>query len=197
MLDSRDEACVELMRQIRASAQLQHAWIAQAWQADKGPHPAAAMLLSELFHRGECRPSELAKHRMVDVSVISRQIAQLADAGLIERRPAPEDGRASLLSVSERGHRALADWREQYIEFARRALHEWPAEDINELSDRLRAVNDDLRDVVAPGCRTRPLATAAAPALPAETPSPGTTSAPAPEAQPRPAPALSAQQGEH
>jgi DNA-binding MarR family transcriptional regulator len=176
-MDTRDEACVELMRQIRASSQLQHAWIAQAWQADKGPHPAAAILLSELAQRGECRPSELAKHRMVDVSVISRQIAQLAEADLIERRPAPEDGRASLLNVSERGHQVLADWREQYIEFARRALHEWPAEDINDLTSRLRAVNDDLREVVGPGCRTRPLATAtAAPALSA--------------------PALSAQQGE-
>ncbi|WP_158879435.1 MarR family winged helix-turn-helix transcriptional regulator [Amycolatopsis anabasis] len=140
-----DEASLELMRQLRASAQLQHGWIAQTWQDESGLHPAAAMLLADLAKHGESRPSELAKRRMVDVSVISRQIAQLTAAGFIDRRPAPEDGRAALIRVSERGERELLRWRELQTEFLRKALHNWDESEVHALTERLAAMNDDLR----------------------------------------------------
>src|SRR5438067_10466702 len=98
-----DEGGVELMRQLRMAGHLQNAWMTQAWQSNQGLHPAAALVLSDLAMHGESRPSEVAKRKMVDVSVVSRQIAQLTAAGLVDRRPAPEDGRASLVSVSEQG----------------------------------------------------------------------------------------------
>jgi DNA-binding MarR family transcriptional regulator len=98
--DTDDDVRVELMRELKTASQLQHAWIMQAWQSEPGLHPAAAMLLSDLAKNGEARPSELAKRRFVDLSVVSRQITQLSAAGLVDRRPAPEDGRASLVSVS-------------------------------------------------------------------------------------------------
>jgi DNA-binding MarR family transcriptional regulator len=88
-----EDVSVELMRQLRITGQMQHAWVTYAWQNQHGGlHPAAAMLLSDLAVHGESRPSELAKRRMVNFSVISRQIGQLSAAGLIDRRPAPEDG---------------------------------------------------------------------------------------------------------
>lgn len=146
-----DDASMELMRQLRASAQLQHGWIAQAWNAEPGIHPAAGMLLSELAHRGESRPSELAKRRMVDLSVISRQISQLAAAGLIERRPAPEDGRAALIRVSDQGKAQLERWRGLYIAFVKRALGNWTDEDVDALTRRLELMNEDLRDALG-GC---------------------------------------------
>lgn len=96
-----DEAGPELMQQLRTSGQLQNAWINQLWQKERAlPHPAAAPLLVDLAKHGESRLSELARRRMVDDSVISRQIAELTAAGLVDRRPAPEDGRGALLSVS-------------------------------------------------------------------------------------------------
>src|SRR4051812_12385539 len=115
--ESEDDARVELMRELKTSSQLQHAWLMQVWQANPGLHPAAAMLLSDLAKFGESRPSDVAKRRMVDISVVSRQIAQLSAAGLIDRRPAPEDGRASLISVSERGQEELLTWRGRYLDF--------------------------------------------------------------------------------
>ena len=143
--DDTDDVRVELMRELKTASQLQHAWIMQAWQDQPGLHPAAAMLLSDLAKNGEARPSELAKRRFVDLSVVSRQITQLSAAGLVDRRPAPEDGRASLVSVSEKGRAELARWRANYLEFMETALGGWDDERVTDLIGRLAEMNADLR----------------------------------------------------
>jgi DNA-binding MarR family transcriptional regulator len=143
--DDTDDVRVELMRELKTASQLQHAWIMQAWQDEPGLHPAAAMLLSDLSKNGEARPSELAKRRFVDLSVVSRQITQLSAAGLIDRRPAPEDGRATLVSVSEKGQAALAHWRVNYLEFMEQALGGWDDARVTDLTGRLSEMNADLR----------------------------------------------------
>lgn len=146
-----EQAGIELLQQLRIAGQLQHAWSTASWQGDKpgGLHPAAAMLLSDLAVHGECRPSELAKRKMVDVSVISRQIAQLVAAGLVERRPAPEDGRAALVSLSEQGRVELKRWREHRLEFIRTALSDWTEEEVTALTTRLASMNDSMRRIVS------------------------------------------------
>jgi DNA-binding MarR family transcriptional regulator len=149
-MSSTDEARLELMRQLKMASQLQNSWINQVWNGSTDFHPAGGMLLSDLAKHGETRPSELAKRRMVDTSVISRQIAQLAAAGLIERRPAPEDGRASLIRVSEKGERELARWRSLYLGFMTTALGDWDEERLTGLTGRLAEMNDDLRAALGP-----------------------------------------------
>ncbi|MGV9295595.1 MULTISPECIES: MarR family winged helix-turn-helix transcriptional regulator [Amycolatopsis] len=145
-----DDVRLELLRELKASAQLQHLWIMQAWQNEPGLHPASAMLLSDLAKHGEARPSEVAKRRFVDLSVISRQIAQLQAAGLIQRRPAPEDGRASLISVSEAGLERLELWRKQYLEFFETALGGWDEARIEGLTSQLAELNEGLRATLGP-----------------------------------------------
>ncbi|QFU94516.1 MarR family winged helix-turn-helix transcriptional regulator [Amycolatopsis sp. YIM 10] len=140
-----DDAALELVRQLKVNAQLQQAWTTHLWQAQNGLHPASAWLLAELAQLGESRPSELAKRRMVDVSVVSRQVAQLTAAGLIERRPAPEDGRAALIRVSERGEQELVRWRRQYTDFLTDALSDWEPGELDALTERLKAANESLR----------------------------------------------------
>lgn len=140
-----DDAALELVRQLKVNAQLQQAWTTHLWQAQNGLHPASAWLLAELAQLGESRPSELAKRRMVDVSVVSRQVAQLTAAGLIERRPAPEDGRAALIRVSERGEQELVRWRRQYTDFLADALSDWDPGELDALTERLKAANESLR----------------------------------------------------
>lgn len=148
-----DEVCMDLIRQLRTSSRLQHAWSAQLWQEEQGPHPAAVMLLSEIERRGESRLSDLAKHRMVGLPVISRQVAELAAAGLIDRRPEPKDGRASLVRVSEEGARQLAHWRRLQVDFLREALAGWNEQDLRTLIARLQTVNADLRAAVEAGAQ--------------------------------------------
>jgi DNA-binding MarR family transcriptional regulator len=144
-----EEVSLELTRQLRAAGQLLHARLTTAWQAEElNLHPAAAMLLSDLATKGECRPSELARRNMVDISVVSRQIAQLSAAGLVHRRPAPEDGRAALVSVSERGHTELKRWREKHISFVQHALHGWTEAEVAALSKGLTLMNTAFRAAV-------------------------------------------------
>ncbi|HEV7976789.1 MarR family winged helix-turn-helix transcriptional regulator [Amycolatopsis sp.] len=149
-MSAEDDSRIELMRQLKAASQLQQAGLTQIWQAERGMHPAAVHLLSDLAKHGEARPSELAKRRMVDISVVSRQISQLSESGLINRRPAPEDGRASLVQVSEKGREELARWRARYLEFMGHALDDWDEARLSQLIELLSAMNDDLRDTLGP-----------------------------------------------
>ncbi|MEU4669412.1 MarR family winged helix-turn-helix transcriptional regulator [Amycolatopsis sp. NPDC023774] len=149
-MSSADDVRVELMRELRTASQLQHLWIMQAWADEPGLHPAAGMLLADLVRQGEARPSELAKRKLVDLSVVSRQIAQLQAAGLVERRPAPEDGRASLIRASEKGLAEVEKWRERYIAFFEKALGGWDEERIADLTTRLADMNNGLRTVLGP-----------------------------------------------
>jgi DNA-binding MarR family transcriptional regulator len=155
-MSAEDEGRIELMRQLKAAAQLQQSWLTQVWQVERGIHPAAMYLLSDLSKHGEARPSELAKRRMVDISVISRQLSQLSASGLIVRRPAPEDGRASLIQVSEQGLQELARWRGHYLDFMGHALGGWDEARISRLTDLLSAMNEDLRGALGPQANCQP-----------------------------------------
>lgn len=139
-----DEAGLELLRQLRFAGQLQHAWMVQAAKLIH-VHPAAAMLLADLAMLGECRLSDLAKRKMVDISVVSRQIGQLTAAGLVDRRPAPEDGRATLVRVSEHGHAELERMHESRVGLVRAALSAWSEAEVTALAGSLGSMNEALR----------------------------------------------------
>ena len=53
------------------------------------------------------RLSELAETVELDLSTVSRQMRDLVAIGLVRKVPDPDDGRASLLSLSERGRAVL------------------------------------------------------------------------------------------
>lgn len=137
-----EEQSIELIRQLRMLNQIQNAARMRFWDDDFGLHPAAGALLADVVARGECRVSDLAEHRVVDVSVVSRQIAQLQKVGLVNRRPSPSDGRVALISPTERGIEVLADWKRRQAELIRAALDDWDDE-------RLAAANAVLSDLVA------------------------------------------------
>lgn len=75
------------------------------------------MLLFEVVNSGPARVSALAEAVHSDPSTISRQVAHLVDLGLLQRRPDPDDRRATLLAVTGEGEallqraRALRDRR--------------------------------------------------------------------------------------
>ena len=60
-------------------------------------------LLVKLAQHGPRRASDLAEQVCADPSTVSRQVASLVKAGLIERRADPADGRASILVPTELG----------------------------------------------------------------------------------------------
>lgn len=68
---------------------------------------AGYWLLVRLSTEAPVRLSELADTVELDLSTVSRQMRDLVAIGLVRKVPDPDDGRASLLSLSERGRAVL------------------------------------------------------------------------------------------
>jgi DNA-binding MarR family transcriptional regulator len=64
---------------------------------------SALMVLRPLVQSGPQRSSALADALCLDPSWISRQVAQLVQRGLVERRADPRDGRVCILAATEAG----------------------------------------------------------------------------------------------
>ncbi len=138
------ESCADVLRRLHGMFQLKHVITTRVWE-EKDLPPAAVGLLAALARRGECRVSELARLQMVDTSVVSRQVAQLEKAGLVERRACREDGRAQLISATARGRSTLDDRRQTQITLVQEALAAWSEEDVRAFARQFGSFTDDLR----------------------------------------------------
>lgn len=140
------ETCGALLRPVRALLGIKHMAMTRGNVfADESLPDAAAGLLGELVHNGESRASDLAAHRFVDASVVSRQLSQLEDSGLISRRPDPADGRVSLLRATSEGEQQLAELERRKSEWLSRALRDWDERDVRALAEMLRTAATDIR----------------------------------------------------
>jgi DNA-binding MarR family transcriptional regulator len=93
-------------------------------------------LLKTLAAAGPQRVTDLAVCAGLDASTVSRHIAQLHSAGLIERTPDPADGRAQRVKLSATGFErfeAALDTRRSLLE---KCLEPWNPRDLEDL-DRL------------------------------------------------------------
>lgn len=105
---------------------------------------AAYSLLFQLVKAGPLRSSALAEAACVDPSTISRQVGELVRAGLVHRVPDPDDGRASLLEATARGHAVHAAKHERRLRTFARIVDGWPAADVEALTRLLARFNDDF-----------------------------------------------------
>ncbi|MEZ0068985.1 DNA-binding MarR family transcriptional regulator [Streptacidiphilus sp. MAP12-20] len=90
---------------------------------------AAFLLLNRLDRTGAVGVKALAQAMGIDSSTVTRQVAPLVDCGLVERVPNPDDGRAVLLELSERGRDRLEEVRASRRELMRVLTDGWPEED--------------------------------------------------------------------
>jgi DNA-binding MarR family transcriptional regulator len=86
-------------------------------------------LLVRLADQGPIRASDLAEMVCADPSTVSRQVAALVKAGLIERRADPADGRASLLAATDAGRHTIAWHRRMRGAAVGPLIADWPDED--------------------------------------------------------------------
>lgn len=108
--------------------------------------PVSYLVLGYLLHDGPVRASALAVAFDMDKGSVSRQVQTLLDLGLLDRRPDPADGRATLLSVSDEGRRRLADVADHRRKLLAERLGDWTAADLAQFVGLLARYNAALAD---------------------------------------------------
>lgn len=104
---------------------------------DDGLDRPSFMLLFTLVCAGPSRVTTLAGAVHSDPSTVSRQTANLVGMGLLERRADPDDGRASLLAVTEAGMALLGRVRQCRDERIAAITELWEPDEREQFADLL------------------------------------------------------------
>ncbi len=104
------------------------------------PSPVVGLLVD----RGPQRVGEIAAALLTDPSTVSRKVAALVDAGLVERRVDPADGRAHLLAVTAAGEHHWTAGRRHRTELVASVLAGWPSDAREDLAELLGRFADGL-----------------------------------------------------
>jgi DNA-binding MarR family transcriptional regulator len=108
--------------------------------------PSQAALLYALKVRGAMRLGDIAEALKLDASTVSRHVHQLGDREFIERGPDPEDGRASIITLTDAGRAGLKSAFEQRRAILAEALADWDPEDREQLRVQLSRLAAALGD---------------------------------------------------
>ncbi len=105
---------------------------------------SALVLLRHLAVEGPTRASAIAERLHSDPSTVSRQVAALVRDGLLERRADPEDGRASILALTDKADAVLADQEQLRRNHFAAMLAGWDERDLHRFAVLLRRFTDDF-----------------------------------------------------
>lgn len=108
-------------------------------EAGGGLTPTQLATLGSVDRRGVVTPGELAEIEGVKRPSVTRVVGNLIEAGMVERRPDPTDGRCSLLSVTPAGREYLDRHRLRKSAWLARRLEAMNPEDVRTL-DRAAAI---------------------------------------------------------
>lgn len=106
--------------------------------------PASYLLLAHLAETGPLRSSAVVESLGIDKGAVSRQVQHLVELDLVARTPDPDDGRATLLSVTDGAKRRLADVARQRRRLLDERLGEWSEDELTELVSSLARYNATL-----------------------------------------------------
>jgi DNA-binding MarR family transcriptional regulator len=112
--------------------------------APEGLDGAALGVLMTLVKCGPRRQGELAETTLLDPSTVSRYVAQLVRAGLVDRRADPGDGRAVQVLATERGEALGAQMRARRELMIGEMLAGWSDDEAGTLTRLLRRLNDEM-----------------------------------------------------
>ena len=95
----------------------------------------------------KCGPvslTDIAAHLRVDLSVASRQVSTLADAGYVVRTVDTEDRRVRTVELTDAGRALAAEASQQYTNLIDRAFAAWSPEDLAEATRTLDRLVDTI-----------------------------------------------------
>jgi len=117
------------------------------------------LILERMKEDATTRMIELASSVGVTCATISRQIQHLERKGLVVRVPDKQDGRASIVRLTEAGRRIAEVSSEARRELLRQAVRDWSDKDLEQMIVFYQRLQDDIRlfwttrsSALAPGC---------------------------------------------
>ena len=108
--------------------------------------PASYLILAHVKESGPVRASSIVEVFDIDKGAISRQVSHLIELGLVERTPDPDDGRATLLSVTDEGARRMKKIGEQRRKWLAEQLGDWSERELVDFVRELSRYNAALSD---------------------------------------------------
>lgn len=109
-----------------------------------------AVALGRIADRRQMRVTELAAQLGVACSTAGRHAANLEGGGMVTRSPDPEDGRVTVVEVTDRGVRLIEHLRAAHSDLLAEALEDWDPADVDRLVSLLGHLAEDLRALSDP-----------------------------------------------
>lgn len=119
----------------------------QQLQTQNSAEWSAQIILRCLAHEGALRAGAVAERIDSDPSTVSRQVAALVRDGLVERRADPQDGRASLLVLTEQAQDVIAEHEARRHQRFGEMLARWDEADLITFATLLERFATDFESV--------------------------------------------------
>jgi DNA-binding MarR family transcriptional regulator len=104
------------------------------------------LALKYLATNGSARISSLARQHGVEVSTMSRHVTALEAAGLVTKRPFPEDRRVALAEATDEGRDLVDRVEGERQRLFAEVLENWERTDVESLVSLIERFNADLAE---------------------------------------------------
>ena len=104
-------------------------------------------VLRVLNDEGRIDPSQLASSALLFAPSVTRILKELLDRGLIERSHDPQDGRRSIIAISEAGKQLVEGAAAHTLHLLDAYTECFGAERLNHLLTEIRALTDQISDL--------------------------------------------------
>ncbi len=106
---------------------------------------SALMIIEGLKDQASLRMSQLAESVGTTPPTVTKLIRDLENKGLITKSPDQEDGRASIISLTVKGHEVAESIRHARQASLRQVLADWTAEDLERFTALFERLRSDMR----------------------------------------------------
>lgn len=130
----RRETVVELVDEMSLLLRAARAMAQRSTARVDMPAPLVGLLWT-LYSHGALRQNQLAEKLCISESALSRQIAVLAADGLIERTRSEDDGRVSLVQISDAGRDRMTIALEHRVDEYSPKFADWSEEQTRDVLD--------------------------------------------------------------
>ncbi|WP_160723724.1 MarR family winged helix-turn-helix transcriptional regulator [Bacillus sp. USDA818B3_A] len=104
------------------------------------------LVLSEVNENGSLAINVIAEKLMLNISTASRQVGTLESKQYIRRFPDPDNGRISLIELTDKGQEILHIVQKSRYNFYSEVLQNWSVAELKQLEDNLIRLNKDFKN---------------------------------------------------